>query len=208
MEELSRAQIWATLSKINNEGLATEKFNGVTFVNWMASHATMMGHYPEYTWEFLMDSEGREAHYYPDGTAEVRCRMTIGGHTNITTLPIYNNLKAIQNPNSFQINTAKQRCRCKAMAEFGLFHHLWSKLAIQEELDDDTPAKEERKPTAETKSADDLWAEQEAQMMKANTPREAKESFAKWQKLLQNLGVEDGDEARWDNYLASLKGAA
>jgi hypothetical protein len=208
MEDVSRAQIWATLSKIDNKGLATDKFNGVQFVNWMASHATMMDHFPEYTWEFIMDSEGREAHYYPDGTAEVRCRMTIGGHTNITTLPIYNNLKAVQNPNSFQINTAKQRCRCKAMAEFGLFHHLWSKLAVQEELADDTPAKTERKPTAATKGADDLWAEHEATMMKAKTPGEAKKKWAKWQKLLENLGIEDSDEARWDKYLTALKEAA
>ena len=205
--EKSRAQIWATLSKIDNKGLATDKFNGVQFVNWMASHATMMDHFPEYTWEFIMDSEGREAHYYPDGTAEVRCRMTIGGHTNITTLPVYNNLKAVQNPNSFQINTAKQRCRCKAMAEFGLFHHLWSKLAVEEEVAEET-VKPARKPTAATKSANDLWAEHEATMMGAKTQGEAKKKWAKWQKLLENLGVEDSHEARWDNYLAALKGAA
>ena len=55
-----------------------EDGTSLTILPWMNAHALMMGKFPEYTWEFTEDPEGREVHYFNDGTAEVRCRMTIG----------------------------------------------------------------------------------------------------------------------------------
>jgi hypothetical protein len=113
--------------------VSTEKFGGITYVKWMAAHAIMMKHFPQYTWEFLQDEHGKHTHFFPDKTCEVRCRVAIGDISHVTTLPVYGKSNTAQpNPNAHQVNTAKQRCRVKALAEFGLFHHMWSDLPLEE----------------------------------------------------------------------------
>ena len=81
--DVTRSQIWETLTKLSDKDVATEKFGGITYVKWMAAHATMMSHFPNYTWEFLLDDQGRSAHFFPDGTAEVRCKISIGEHSHV-----------------------------------------------------------------------------------------------------------------------------
>ena len=87
----------------------------------------MMSAFPEYTYKFLQDSQGRELHYLDDGSAEVRLTMTVEGHEKTVSLPIHRNTQSIKNPSSWDLNTAKQRLRVRAMGEFGLAHQLWIK---------------------------------------------------------------------------------
>ena len=91
----------------------------------MSAHALMMSVYPDYTYEFIQDSAGRDLHYLEDGSAEVRLTMTVGGNEKSVSLPIHRNMAAIKNPSSWDLNTAKQRLRVRAMGEFGLAHDLW-----------------------------------------------------------------------------------
>ena len=126
---ITRSKIWTTLSAIDVKPFCTETEivgdNVLTYLPWMKAHELMMSVFPEYTWEFTEDHRGRECHYFDDGSAEVRCRMTVGGQTNQTYLPIHRSGKAITSPSAMDVNTAKQRARVKALGEFGLGYRMW-----------------------------------------------------------------------------------
>ena len=188
--DVTRSQIWETLSKLSDDKIATEKFGGITYVKWMAAHATMMRHFPEYTWEFLLDENGRSAHFFPDGTAEVRCKISIGEHSHVTTLPVYQKTgKAQVNPDSNQINTAKQRCRVKAMAEFGLFQHMWSEIPA-EELDAVEPDPVE--PVDESLMS--IYERHREEMLKAKTEKAAAKNWMRFKNHLTALQRSDTEE--------------
>ena len=200
--EVTRAQIWATLSQVSDSGIATEKFGAITYVRWMAAHATMMSHFPEYTWEFLLDDTGRSAHFFPDGTAEVRCRIAIGDHSHVTTLPVYQKTgKAQVNADSTQVNTAKQRCRVKAMAAFGLFQHMWSEIPPEELSDSSEPVVEAASALA------DAYQLHRKEMLQAKSKQAA---AAKWTKFKNHVAAlqmdcsEDDLKAVHAQYLAEF----
>tara|TARA_R110000744_G_C19219521_1_gene546966 strand:- start:433 stop:945 length:513 start_codon:yes stop_codon:yes gene_type:complete len=118
----------------------------------------MMSAYPEYTYEYLQDAAGRDLHYLEDGTAEVRMIMTVAGNAKTVSLPIHRNTQAIKNPSSWDLNTAKQRLRVRAMGEFGLAHVLWIKDQPAPEpvyLGEDTPTV----AASDTSMAEDYWLE-------------------------------------------------
>ena len=205
--DVTRSQIWETLSKLSDKNVATEKFGGITYVKWMAAHATMMKHFPEYTWEFLLCEKGRSAHFFPDGTAEVRCKISIGEHSHVTTLPVYQKTgKAQVNPDSNQINTAKQRCRVKAMAEFGLFQHMWSEIPA-EELDTVDPDPVE--PVDESLMS--IYERHREEMLQAKTKQAATANWNRFKRHLSALQRQDTEEDLKDihaKYLTDFKKAA
>lgn len=198
MDTLTKAQIWATLSKINVTPYCTEsEVYGdlvIKYIPWMRAHEIMMAQYPEYTWDFTEDPQGRECHYFDDGSAEVRCRMTIGDHTNITYLPIHRGGKPISTPSATDINTAKQRCRVKAMAEFGLGYQMWlnepEKAPQQAE---ESPVEEDAVDEAELVKA--LWMKTKIEETKSFS--DAQKLYTRFTKGLQNRGWSD-DSGRWE----------
>jgi len=127
MVPTSKKEIWNTLSNTDCSAHIITDDDGVQIIQVMAAHALMMSAYPEYTYKFLPDSQGRELHYLDDGSAEVRLTMTVEGHEKTVSLPIHRNTQSIKNPSSWDLNTAKQRLRVRAMGEFGLAHQLWIK---------------------------------------------------------------------------------
>lgn len=127
MESTSKKEIWDTLSSTDCSTHIITDDDGVQIIQVMAAHALMMSAFPEYTYKFLQDSQGRELHYLDDGSAEVRLTMTVEGHEKTVSLPIHRNTQSIKNPSSWDLNTAKQRLRVRAMGEFGLAHQLWIK---------------------------------------------------------------------------------
>lgn len=208
MEQVTPAHIWATLSKISSDSVSTEKFGGITYVKWMAAHAIMMKHFPEYTWEFLQDEHGKHTHFFPDKTCEVRCRVAIGDISHVTTLPVYGKSNtAQQNPNAHQVNTAKQRCRVKALAEFGLFHHMWSDLPLEEP---DAPPM--REPEAVTQTPEERLAGyyeyHREELFSATSMGDAKIKWGKFENYVRNLKVditEDQLSDLADEYKAELQ---
>lgn len=127
MQSITRGEIWKTLSNTDCSAHIVTDDEGIPVIQVMAAHALMMSAYPEYTYQFLQDAQGRELHYLDDGSAEVRLLMTVEGHAKTVSLPIHRNMASIKNPSSWDLNTAKQRLRVRAMGEFGLAHTLWIK---------------------------------------------------------------------------------
>lgn len=157
MAENTRKEVWEKLSAVDCTDHILIGEDNIKIIPVMSAHALMMSVYPEYTYEFLQDSQGRELHYLEDGTAEVRLVMTVAGNTKTVSLPIHRNTEAIKNPSSWDLNTAKQRLRVRALGEFGLAHNLWINHSANEpEYLDESPAAEQANDSS---MADDYWAE-------------------------------------------------
>lgn len=127
MTQKTREEVWNALSAVDCTNHIITDNDGIQIIQVMAAHALMMSIFPDYTYSFIQDFDGRELHYLDDGSAEVRLTMTVEGHEKTVSLPIHRNTQSIKNPSSWDLNTAKQRLRVRAMGEFGLAHQLWIK---------------------------------------------------------------------------------
>jgi hypothetical protein len=177
--------VWETLSAINvNENI--EKKNGFSYLSWSWAWATLMNHYPDAEFWFEnqrveeIDQNNEGVIRYPDGTAEVRCTLTVEDITHTMWLPVmdYKN-NAIKNPNARDINDAKMRCLVKAMSLFGLGLYIYA----GEDLPD--ASKQKPAPVPETGLVDD-----KVQLMKAVTDAatldDLKAAFTKASKYARN----------------------
>tara|TARA_B100000768_G_scaffold116364_1_gene107694 strand:- start:521 stop:1165 length:645 start_codon:yes stop_codon:yes gene_type:complete len=203
MEQLlTRSQIWKTLSQIDVTEFCTETeiSDDVTirYLPLMKAHEIMMDAFPEYSWEFSEDPQGREVHYFDDGSAEVRCRMTIGTHTNITYLPVHYLGDAVMAPNSMQIHVAKQRARVKALGEFGLGYKMWM-VPPAPRMHEDVVAE-----TVKEVEVADIVSQVEAlwlttKITEANNKSAGMKIYRRYLSGLENRGWDDHDEHRWEN---------
>ena len=177
--------------------LVKEPTSKLRFIPWMDAHLAFSRLFPDYEYEYLTNEAGQSCFYFLDGTAEVRCKMTVGRLTRTVSLPIHRNGKAIQNPSAFDINTAKQRCRVKAYADFGWGSRLWTddldedeKEVLPEAMDDSFPFAQ---PAAEVDQRDELWA---SLGFPQKTAAENKKLIQQYKNALRTRGLEDDSEAR------------
>jgi len=187
--EVSRFNIWKTLSAVDvRPHLVTD--GNLHYLPWAKAHQLMMSIYPEYSWQFSEDDKKREVHYFDDRTAEVRLAMNVEGHTLYTSQTVRGAgvaSAAIQNPNAEQIHNAKQRCRVKALGEFGLGFVCWSEPMIPQESKVE-PEREE----PESDPRDELWEP----VCKSKNLSIAKKAAARYQNALRNRKLEDDSEFR------------
>ena len=125
--------IWKTLSTIDCRE-HTEKKGQFSYLAWTWAWAMVKENYPWAEYELLPDT------VYPDGTMEVRVKISINtqvavdGHklvfntlSHTMWLPVLDfKNKAIQNPNAFDINSSRMRCLVKCLAMFGLGHYIYA----------------------------------------------------------------------------------
>lgn len=200
----NQIKTWAALSSIDVSPFVKTE-DGLSHLPWMEAHALMMAYNPAYSWQFHQDAEGRELHYLDDGSAEVRITMTVDGLVQTSSLPLYRDMKAIQNPSSWDLNTAKQRARVRAMAGFGLGFELFKKTAQEPMFKDDQPA--EIAANEDVDHAARLWSKQKVES--ADNLQAAVRKRARYLNGLRNLGVADDPFAEeWENLLAAKGWAA
>lgn len=122
----SLQHIWGTLSAVNVND-SVEKKNGFTYLSWAWAWGTLMHHFPDSKFSFDAFEDGSECFRFPDGSAEVRCILTVGGYSRRMWLPVMDHRNnAIKNPDARAVNDAKMRCLVKAMALFGLGHYIYA----------------------------------------------------------------------------------
>ena len=131
---LTFGDVWKTLFKVDVNA-HIEKKGGLSYLSWARAWGTLMEKYPQATYTFgthlitTEDGHTRETDvmYYPDGTGNVICTITIDNLTRTMWLPVmdYRN-NAIFNPTSRQISDTKMRCLVKCMAMFGLGHYIYA----------------------------------------------------------------------------------
>lgn len=143
-KELSYKDVWDTLSKVDCSDHIEKKMN-LSYLSWAWAWGVLQEHYPQSTYLFYQGEDDVPYVKFPDGTAEVRCRVSIDNLTREMTLSVMDNRNnAIQNPNSRQVNDTKMRCLVKCLAMYGLGHYIYA--------GEDVPSSDKEEPKQESKN--------------------------------------------------------
>lgn len=132
--------IWQTLSCID-VNKHTEKKQGMTYLSWAWAWGIVKDSYPNASFEkHQFDGPNGKRPYMIDehGFAFVMVTVRIEDEEQTEILPVLKGNKPVQNPNSFDINTALQRCMVKCLAYFGLGHYIYAGEDLPPEDDNDT----------------------------------------------------------------------
>ena len=120
-------EIWETLSQIDvSEHIEEKGDRKLSYLSWSWAWATLMGAYPQATYEFREFARGdgtlTDILQYPHhDTASVHCTVTIDDVSRSMWLPVmdYRN-NAIAAPDARAISDTKMRCLVKCLAMHGL----------------------------------------------------------------------------------------
>lgn len=175
--------IWGVLARINvNDHV--EKKQGFSYLSWAWAWGVLMEHFPDSKFSFERFQDGSEVFRYPDGSAEVRCALTINGITRTMWLPVMDHRNsAIKNPDARAVNDAKMRCLVKAMALFGLGHYIYA----GEDLPDPAKATAAEPVKADAPDAVEVL---KGELTSAKTMDELKAAFTKASKYARNRNDE------------------
>ena len=117
---------WETLSKIDVSEHTEEK-NGLTYLSWAWAWGKVKDNYPKA--RYVKRIWDTELPYTKDdqGYAYVEVTVIIGDEEQSELMPVldYKN-QSVKNPNSFQVNTALQRCLAKCCAMDGLGNYFYA----------------------------------------------------------------------------------
>ena len=138
----STTSVWKTLTTSEVKVAVDEhrqQKGKLDYLSWAWAWGKLKDHFPDASFE---------KHWFEDGTsripftcdqhgyAYVQVTVTVEGSSLTEILPVLNhNNKPVTNPDSFEVNTALQRCLCKAIAYHGLGFHIYA----GEDLEDYTP---------------------------------------------------------------------
>jgi len=143
------SSVWETLSKIDVSD-HTEDKNGLTYLSWAWAWGIVKKHYPKASFtKNLYSSANNDCTLPymidPAGYAFVSVTVRIEDEEQTEVLPVLNHAnKAVSQPDSFQVNTALQRCLAKCCAMHGLGHYIYA--------GEDLPEGVEKKLTVESVS--------------------------------------------------------
>ena len=132
---LKTNSVWGTLKAISVND-HTEKKNGLTYLSWAWAWGVLKDNYPDATFEKVIQPSGLPYIKDDQGFTYVQVTVTAGNDIVTELFPVTNYAnKPIQNPNSFDVNTAHQRCLAKAIAYLGLGHYIYA----GEDMPQDSP---------------------------------------------------------------------
>ena len=134
--------VWETLTtnevKVAVDEHRQQKGN-LDYLSWAWAWGKLKDHFPDASFEkhWFEDGPNRIPYTFDKrGFAYVQVTVTVEGSSLTEILPVLNhNNKPVTNPDSFQVNTALQRCFCKAIPYHGLGFHIYA----GEDLQDYTP---------------------------------------------------------------------
>ena len=154
--------VWDKLNKIDLSSQTKKKMN-LTYLSWTWAWGVMMENYPEATYNFYQAEDGTPFCRYPNGTAEVRCRIQIGELQREMSLAVMDNKNnSVAEPSSTDVNNAKMRCLVKCLAMYGLGHYIYAGEDLPQDAKAEIKPKAESKPKAEPKTEpeehDEGWA--------------------------------------------------
>ena len=115
-------RVWQDLSKIDCSEFTEQKM-GLTYLSWAHAYGILMDRWPNNTYYFREEQ-------CPDGTMMVYCSLIIvdGEESALREmwLPVMDHRnKPVENPNAFQINTARMRCFTKCLSMHGLGSYIY-----------------------------------------------------------------------------------
>ena len=165
-KELTYKEVWDNLSKIDCSDKIEKKMK-LSYLSWAWAWGVLQEHYPQAQYLFYQGEDDVPYVKYPDGTAEVRCRVSIDNLSREMTLCVMDfKNNAVQNPNSSQVNNSKMRCLTKCLAMYGLGHYIYAGEDVP--VEDKEPVNKD-KPITELKNV----VEEKSKSKKvADTPTE------------------------------------
>ena len=150
-KELTYKDVWDNLSKIDCSDKVEKKMN-LSYLSWAWAWGVLMEHYPQASYLFYQGESDVPYVQFPDGTAEVRCRIAIDNLSREMTLSVMDNRNnAIQNPSSRQVNDTKMRCLVKCLAMYGLGHYIYAGEDVPRDADKEEKPVEKMKNVTEIK---------------------------------------------------------
>ena len=127
VNKMNPEKVWENLSAIN-VNKHVDKKGQFSYLSWSWAWATVKGEYPMAEYNIEDDIT------YTDGSMEVRMTVAIEGLTHTCWLPVLDfKNKPIQNPNAFDVNSARMRCLVKCLAMFGLGHYIYAGESLPQE---------------------------------------------------------------------------
>jgi len=130
---------WQTLSPIEIADEYIEQKGKFRYVSWAWAWRYIKNLYPGATYKkHLFGTPERTLPYMHDeaGFAYVMVTVTLAGLDKTEVYPVTNHQnKSIKNPDSFDVNTALQRCLTKAIAMHGLGHYIYAGEDLPPDLD-------------------------------------------------------------------------
>jgi len=150
------SSVWETLSKVDVSD-HIEKKNGLSYISWAWAWGIVKKHYPKTTFtKNLYSSANNDCTLPymidPAGYAFVSVTVDIEDESQTEVMPVldYAN-KSVSQPNSFQVNTALQRCLTKCLAFHGLGHYIYAGEDLPEGVIEE---KKEKKATIKSSSGE------------------------------------------------------
>ena len=119
---------WGQLKKIDVEKEKMVKKKGkYSYISWAMAWSALCDIYPDAEFEKHCNEQGFPYFKDEQGWCFTKVTVTVNGKSITEMLPVLNYAnKAIQNPNSFEVNTSLQRCLAKAISLHGLGVHIYS----------------------------------------------------------------------------------
>ena len=189
--KITYESIWEDLSKVDcSEHIKEIKYGNraLRYLSWSWAWGILMEHYPQATYRFYeqVDS-GIPYIQFPNGTAEVRCRVTIGRCSREMWLAVMDKSNsAVKNPTSTQINDSKMRCLTKCLAMFGLGHYIYAGEDLPTGADEittdnveDTEQKEQKKLVNEDTAWANVFVKGFKNLVKTHKTRESVQNYYK-----------------------------
>ena len=145
---------WETLTE-NEVKVEVDKHRqtkgNLDYLSWAWAWGALKDKFPTATFEkHFFDLDGTMVPYTrdPHGFAYVKVTVSVEGLDITEILPVLNNNnKPVVDPDSFQVNTALQRCMTKAIGYHGLGFHIYA----GEDLEDYTPQDKSEQPAPQPK---------------------------------------------------------
>ncbi len=128
---------YVELAAVNVNDYVEKKMN-LSYLSWAWAVDQLLRRDPAAVWEYRFNESGKP--YVVIGeTAMVFCTVHAFGVSRTAQLPVMDNRnKPIPQPDSFQVNTAMQRCLAKAIALHGLGLYIYAGEDVPLGDDDDT----------------------------------------------------------------------
>jgi hypothetical protein len=144
-----KTTVWGALSKIDCSE-HTEKKGNLTYLSWAWAWGILKENYPDASFEkhWFSYGDGYSVPYAMDkqANAYVKVTVTVEGNPITEVLPVLDNRnRPVQKPDSFNVNTALQRCLTKAIALHGLGHYIYAGEDLPD-VAEEKPAPKEEKP--------------------------------------------------------------
>ena len=119
---------WGQLKAVDVvEKKMVEKKNNLSYISWAMAWSALCDIYPDATFEKHCNEQGFPYFKDEQGWCFTKVTVTVNGKSITEMLPVLNYAnKAIQNPNSFEVNTSLQRCLATAIALHGMGVHIYS----------------------------------------------------------------------------------